>query len=314
ILFPDKKSAIAIALSQKLQCKSSFALKGLTYLSGFLLLQMKRDEEELSDFPAFCEIYLGYKNVFHDLISSDLQKSIIEILLLNDVLKAEDSLIFADSFEESDELDQGIWVKFLNRKLILFISIAMILLSSIVYFTQFRTSESIAISEEEEIIPLDSLTKLSDSLTQVAIDSSKLQSDSTKNLYWTIGKNFWVPKQSSIVQLHTFLTDSTAKEALILPCFEIAFNSENDQLTQTKEYFFKRFTEGFQIFKEVRLEIYAFSEKDSQSALKRGFLLKNRLVGEGLSPKRINVLPISGGISPDASIPLNAQVVFKVIK
>ncbi|MEY2793597.1 MAG: hypothetical protein RJA76_1589, partial [Bacteroidota bacterium] len=42
ILFPDKKSAIAIALSQKLQCKSSFALKGLTYLSGFLLLQMKR--------------------------------------------------------------------------------------------------------------------------------------------------------------------------------------------------------------------------------------------------------------------------------
>lgn len=314
ILFPDKKSALAIALSQKMQCKSSFFLKGLTFDLGIFVLQLKKEEESLKDFSTFCEHFISFKSVFADLISNDLQKSIIEILLLNDVLKTDNNLIFTDSFEESEELEVGRFSKFLNNKWLLIVAIAALLISLIIYFTAIKSDNTVSIDESEEIIPLDSLNKLNDSLTQVAVDSTKLLSDSTITLSWTPGKNFTIPKQSSLVSLHAFLNDSTAIDPLNLSSYEVSFNNETDQVAQSKEYFFKRFTEGLQVYKDVKIEIIAFSDKDSKSALKRGFFLKNRLVGEGLSPKRIAVVSSNAGINPDASIPLNNQVVIRVLK
>jgi hypothetical protein len=314
ILFPDKKSAIAIGVSQKLQCKSSFLLKGLTYLLGVLMIQLKRDENDLKDFNSFCDYFISYKNVFSEHISPDLQKTIIEILLLNDVLKSDTNLLFSDSFEESEELEDQAFSRFLKNKILL-IFISIVLIGSLVfYLIRSKSENTVNIDDTEEIIPIDSLNKLNDSLTQVAVDSTKLQSDSTVSLFWTNGKSFTIPKQSTIVSLHTFLTDSTVKDPITLNCFEVTFENESDQILSSKDYFFKRFSEGLQLNKDIKLEILTFSDKDSKSALKRGFFIKNRFVGEGISPKRISVVPSIAGISPDANVPLNAQVVFRVLK
>lgn len=314
ILFPDKKSALAIGLSQKMKCKSSFFIKGLTYFLGVLVLELKKEESELNQFTSFCDYFLSFKAAFSELVSTDLQKSIIEILLLNDVLKSDFSLIYADTFEETEESKQNGLKNLLNRKNISIACGILFLVGLTFYLTVIRSDNTVVIEESEEIIPLDSLNKLNDSLTQVAVDSTKLLADSTVSLSWTAGKSFAVPKQSALVTLHTFLTDSTAKDPLVLTCYEISFDNETDQLAHAKDYFLKRFTEGLQVYKEAKIEIISFSEKDAKSAQKRGFYLKNRLVGEGLSPKRISVLPNSVGINPDASLPLHAQVVFKVLK
>jgi len=314
ILFPDKKSAIAIAVSQKMQCKSSFVLKGLTYILGTLVLQLKNEEDQLSDFSNFCQYISNYKQQFSELIPSDIQKIVMEILLLNDVLKSDTSFVFSESLDEPTDEDESKIIAFFNNKIVIVFVVLLLVGGLIYYFSNYQQKNSVAIDETDEIIPIDSLNKLNDSLTQVAVDSTKLMSDSLVTIFWHEGKSFTIPKQSAIVSLHSFLSDSTLKEPIQLTCFEISFDNESDQLIHTKDYFFKRFTEGLQLHKDARIEILAFSEKDVKSALKRGFYLKNRLVGEGLSPKRISVVSSIVGVKSDESIPLQSQVIFKIFK
>jgi hypothetical protein len=47
--------------------------------------------------------------------------------------------------------------------------------------------------------------------------------------------------------------------------------------------------EGLNKYKDVSLKILVQSGKDDRASLKRGFVIKNRLVGEGLSPARMEV-------------------------
>lgn len=311
ILFPDKKSALAIHVSQKFHCKSSFVLKGLSYVLGMVALELKKQEQDIEEFNAYCDFILSYKSDFNEIISNDLQKAFIDILLLSDVIKADGLSIFPDSFEEADDEESFVAKLFTKRNSIILLS--LILLIGVTLFFRFIQKENtVSVDETEDIIPLDSLNKLNDSLIQAVVDSTKLASDSTLSLSWTEGKVFTLPKQSAIVLLHQYLTDSTATTPLDLPCFEITFQTESDQIGQVKEYFFRRFVEGFQAYPNSKIEIVAFSEKDSKSALKRGFMLKNRLVGEGLSPKRISILPANNDFKPDTSIPLNAQVIFRI--
>lgn len=313
VLFPDKKSAIAIGISQKMQCKSSLVLKGLTFVLGTLALQLKQEEEKIADFSSFCSYISSYKQQFSTLIFSDIQKIIIEILLLNDVLKSDSTFDFSVSLDEPEEEESG-FSGFVNSKIVIVLVVVLLLGGLGYYFTSFNQQNTVELDETDDIIPIDSLNKLNDSLTQVAVDSTKLLADSLVSLSWNSGKMFSVPRQSSIVTLHSFLSDSTNKEPIQLTSFEVSFDNESDQIIHSKDYFFKRFTEGLQLYKDVKIEIVAFSEKDSKSALKRGFYLKNRLVGEGVSPKRISVLPSISGVNPDASFPLQSQVVFRIIK
>lgn len=313
VLFPDKKSAIAIGISQKMQCKSSLVLKGLTFVLGTLALQLKQEEEKIADFSSFCSYISSYKQQFSTLIFSDIQKIIIEILLLNDVLKSDSTFDFSVSLDEPEE-EESRFSGFVNSKIVIVLVVVLLLGGLGYYFTSFNQQNTVELDETDDIIPIDSLNKLNDSLTQVAVDSTKLLADSLVSLSWNSGKMFSVPRQSSIVTLHSFLSDSTNKEPIQLTSFEVSFDNESDQIIHSKDYFFKRFTEGLQLYKDVKIEIVAFSEKDSKSALKRGFYLKNRLVGEGVSPKRISVLPSISGVNPDASFPLQSQVVFRIIK
>lgn len=314
ILFPDKKSAIAIHVSQKLQCKSSLVLKGLAYFLGVYAIELKQNEGNINEFNKYGEYILGYKGQFNELIATDLQKILIDILLLNDVLKSDGLAIFADSFEEAEENDQSILAKLFTKKNVVIVAVLVVLVGITLFLRFIQERQTVSVEDTEEIIPIDSLNKLNDSLVQAVVDSTKLASDSTVELSWTNGKKFLVPKQSAVVQLHTFLSDSTITDPLEITCYEIIFAPETDQVSQAKDYFFKRFAEGFQANQDARLEIISFSEKDLKSAMKRGFLLKNRLVGEGISPKRISIRQSNLDYKPDPSIPLNSQVIFRITK
>jgi len=313
ILFPDKKSALALQISQKLNCKSSVVMKGLAFFLGVLVIEFKKEEDTLSDFTAFCQNVIQSKSQFSDHISPEIQKVIIDILLLNDVLKVDlDSL--NTSNDEVERYSESNLSAILSAKNI-GIALAILLLTGISLFFLLRKSNEEEVSfESEDIIPLDSLNKLNDSLTQAVVDSAKLDSDSTQILAWPGGKDFVLPKQSAIVTLHSFLMDSTQTEKLLLPTYEFSFDNSNDQISTTKDYFFKRFVEGLQTHKNSKLEIFTFSDQGTKAALKRGFILKNRLVGEGLSPIRIEVKSGTLEVKPDNSIALNAQVVFRVSK
>ncbi|RVU26830.1 hypothetical protein EOJ36_02210 [Sandaracinomonas limnophila] len=313
ILFPDKKSALALQISQKLNCKSSVVMKGLAFFLGVLVIEFKKEEDTLSDFTAFCQNVIQSKSQFSDHISPEIQKVIIDILLLNDVLKVDlDSL--NTSNEDVEKYSETNFSAILSAKNIGIALVILIFVGISLFFLVRKSNEEEVSFESEEIIPLDSLNKLNDSLTQAVVDSAKLDSDSTQILAWPGGKDFVLPKQSAIVTLHSFLMDSTQTEKLLLPTYEFSFDNSNDQISTTKDYFFKRFVEGLQTNKNSKLEIFTFSDQGTKAALKRGFILKNRLVGEGLSPIRIEVKSGTLEVKPDNSIALNAQVVFRVSK
>jgi hypothetical protein len=116
-----------------------------------------------------------------------------------------------------------------------------------------------------------------------------LRSDSLISLIWPKGTLFEVPKNSVVVGLHQYLSDSTQIDAIELEADEIQFNDQTDLLDKPVDYVFKRMAEGLNRYKDVSIKIVVNSDKDERSSLKRGFVLKNRFVGEGLSPARIEV-------------------------
>lgn len=285
ILLPDKKSAVATLLGSEVGLKSSSIIKGLTLsyaLYGFRLKE--RDYESLRDFKSFGEYYLPYKNDFYTLAPAKIQVVLADILVLKDVLKG-DSFLPEDTFHLND--DRPKW----NLKLI---SMAMgVLVLFVLGLVWFIGKDKSAETEDKEdigqIIPLDSLNKLNDSLTKAVLDSVKLTNDSLMTLVWPDGKPFQVPKASAVVAFHTYATDSTAINPLDLTCTELDFDEQSDLLVKPTTYLFKRIADGMNKFKEVDLQIEVSSDKGAEKAKQRAFVLKNRFVGEGLNQKRISV-------------------------
>jgi hypothetical protein len=70
---------------------------------------------------------------------------------------------------------------------------------------------------------------------------------------------------------------------------ELQFDNQTDLLFESNDLVFKRLAEGLYAFKDVHVKLVVKSGKSERSSLKRGFVLKNRLVGEGVVPARIEV-------------------------
>jgi outer membrane protein OmpA-like peptidoglycan-associated protein len=126
-------------------------------------------------------------------------------------------------------------------------------------------------------------------LTQAVLDSNRLKADSLTTLVWPDGKPFDVSKSSVIVPVFRYLMDSTQKESETFLANELQFDTKTDLLNETNEQVFKSLAAGLYKFKEVQVKVVVNSDKDDRASLKRGFVLKNRLVGEGVSPARIEV-------------------------
>ena len=319
VLMPDKKSAIANALSQNLNCRSSFILRGLSIIFTLYGEFLKNETVQiLSNWKGYAEYFSPYKqSIFWENIPERVQKSISEILLLSDIFKESSSSILQLSDESEisisdDEKDKH----FLLSPVVITSFVLFILLSGAIYFYLNNKNEDVENigSDTEEIIPLDSLNKLNDSLTKAVIDSNRIKNDSLVTLIWHNGKEFQVPTNSAIVKIHSYLIDSTQTEPLQVFCTEISFNDETDQLNKTPEYFYKRLVEGLNAYKKTKLKLYAFSSEGNISATRRGFFLKNRLVGEGLSPKRVEVNTKANSLKSDTDYPLNGQVVLEFQK
>jgi hypothetical protein len=301
ILLPDKKSAIATLLGGQLGAKSSTIIKGLTLsyaLYGFRLKEF--DYDALRDFKSFGEYYQPTKNDFYALAPTKIQVALIDILVLKDVLKG-DSVVYDEPFSPSDDTAK------LNYTFIISLVLGGLLVALILFFVN-RNSEEAPIDKEEtsEIIPIDSLAKLNDSLTKAVLDSAKSKNDSLVSLVWPEGKPFQVPKESIIVAFHAYLSDSTVVTPLDLTCTELEFSDKTELLATPKTYLFKQMASGLNKFKEVDVQVQVSSEKGPATAKEHAYVLKNRLVGEGLNPKRITVATL-----PNSS---NNEIIFSFRK
>ena len=301
ILLPDKKSAIATLLSGQLGAKSSTIIKGLTLsyaLYGYRLKEF--DYDALRDFKSFGEFYQPLKNDFYALAPAKIQISLIDILVLNDLFKG-DNVVFEDTFLSTDEGAPR------NYALLISLILGGVLVALVLFFvTRNGKEEEVEKEETSEIIPIDSLVKLNDSLTKAVLDSSKAKNDSLVTLVWPEGKPFEVPKESIIVAFHAYLSDSTVVAPLDLACTELAFSEKTELLENPKTYLFKQMASGLNKFKEVDVQIQVSSEKGPNIAKEHAYVLKNRLVGEGLNPKRISVATL-----PNSS---NNEIIFSFKK
>ncbi|MCZ2474067.1 hypothetical protein G9H61_01310 [Aquirufa ecclesiirivi] len=316
ILMPDKKSAIALLVSRELKCKSSLVVKGLSICFAMYGNRLKLvDIACMKDWNSFGEHFFAQKHDFASLCPPKLQGSISEILLLSDVFKHESSSfpINSEEFELNSDEEGG---SSTNWKVIGLILGSLVLASAIAWFvyTKMTKEDEVVSADTEEIIPIDSLAKLRDSLSKLSADSARIASDSLTHLSWPDGKAYDVPKTSALVPMFEYLTDTTNTESSELRVSEISFDAETNQLVSPFDAFFKKMAEGLNKYKDVQIRIFAFAENDAKSGLKRGFVVKNRLVGEGISPNRIEVKAAGNNISPEASVPINSQVLLILSK
>jgi hypothetical protein len=290
ILIPDKKSAIAMLLSREMGAKSSSIVKGLTLFFGIYGYRIKQEEySALKDWKAYGEYFSGLKQEFFVLCPSHIQYNVSEILLLSDILRVDTGALLTYS-DDQEPLKEGGVLQNLTINTFVYMLIILILGGGVIWYTTFRSTETEeVVSDTEEIIPIDSLNKLNDSLTRAVLDSTKIRADSLISLVWPNGTAFDVPKSSVIVGMHRYLSDSTQTEPLELPANELVFDEQSDLLDKPVNYIFKRTAEGLNRYKEVSLKIFVQSGKGERASLKRGFVIKNRLVGEGLSPSRVEV-------------------------
>lgn len=301
ILLPDKKSAIATLLGGQLGAKSSTIIKGLTLCYALYGYRLKEfDYDALRDFKSFGEFYQPLKNDFYALAPAKIQISLIDILVLNDLFKG-DNVVFEDTFSSTEEGAPR------NYALLISLILGGLLVALVLFFvTRNGKEEEVEKEETSEIIPIDSLAKLNDSLTKAVLDSSKAKNDSLVTLVWPEGKPFEVPKESIIVAFHAYLSDSTVVAPLDLACTELAFSEKTALLENPKTYLFKQMASGLNKFKEVDVQIQVSSEKGPNIAKEHAYVLKNRLVGEGLNPKRISVATL-----PNSS---NNEIIFSFKK
>jgi hypothetical protein len=306
ILIPDKKSAIAMILSRSLNCKSSSFLKGLSVVFSLYGLRLKEvDYPALKDWKSFGEYFIDQKDDLNALCSTKVLLAISEIMLLSDILKLE--MTHLDHMEDDREIPAN---RFQLKHLIYVIGILLVS-GLVIWYTNFRADEEILMNPElEELIPVDSLTKLNDSLTRAVLDSNALKNDSISRLTWPDGSLFEVPKKSILVSLHTYLLDSTALAPLELLANEVHFDVASDALPASDAYLFKLMASALNKSKQVDVKVVAFSDSGDKLALKRGFIVKNRLVGEGLSQKRIEVSNVTADYAPDPSFASSNQVLF----
>jgi hypothetical protein len=322
VLIPDKKSALATVLSQDLNSRSSLILKGLSVffaLYGDFFANVS--SHLLVDWKSFADFFGNYKNNIFDVnIPPKVQKSISEILLISEIYKESNSHLLV----HNDDVDSGSVHqiddenRFYNSKKFIFVFLLVLLFGIIgAYFYLNKNVDSEVVNNDtEELIPVDTLNKLNDSLSKaVVVDSSQLKVDSVVTLmWWPKGKEFKVANNSSLVKLYQYVNDSSQVESIQIPTFEFSFDNKTDQIVNKNDMYFKYLVEGLNKFKNVKVRIFAFSDNSIETALKRGFLLKNRLVGEGLSPKRIEVKYNRNVANPDMTKPMNEQVVLEFKK
>jgi hypothetical protein len=311
ILIPDKKSAIATVISREFGCKSSSFLKGLSVVFGLYGFKLKEEDyDSLKDWKSFAEFYIVKKGDFSILCPSNLRFAISDILLLSDVLKLDpEALVYLTEDPERDELRSK--SSFFDQKSLVFIIITIILSGFTIWYTLFKPAPEPEITADlEEVIPIDSLNKLNDSLTKAVLVSNRIKKDSIFTLKWPDGTQYVVPKKSILVDLHRYLMDSTQTSPLELICQELIFDENTDVLLKPTDYLFRQLSIQMNKAKNMDVQIAAISSKDDKSSFKRGFIIKNRLVGEGLSFKNISVQ----SIVESANSQVDSRVKFIFIK
>ena len=187
------------------------------------------------------------------------------------------------------------------------------LLSLMVYWFVDRKPSNSG-NPSNEIIEKQELELLKDSLELERLKALKFKEDSTYQYQLDEDHTIDLIASSSLVSVIEFLNDpSIQNDTLAIMAFEIGFSSVNDELIENREGFLRDIYRILYYNNHSEILIKAFSEFGNKSAERRSFFLKNRLVGEGISGKRIkidsNYLP-----KPDPEFSLNSQISIRVTK
>jgi hypothetical protein len=263
----------------------------LSVIFGLYGYKLKdEDYDSLKDWKSFAEFFIVKKGDFSILCPTNLRFAISDILLLSDVLKLDpETLVYLTDNQERDDVKSKSTL--FDQKNLIYIIITLILSGFTIWYTLFKSVAEPEISTDlvEDVIPVDSLNKLNDSLTQAVLDSNRIKKETLFTLNWPDGTQVEVPKESILVDLHTYLMDSTQTSPLELICQELVFDENTNLLLKPTDYFFKQLSIQMNKSKNVDVQISAISINNYKSSFKRGFIIKNRLVGEGLSFKKISV-------------------------
>ncbi len=191
--------------------------------------------------------------------------------------------------------------------------VLLCLLSLMVYWFVDRKPSNSG-NPSNEIIEKQELELLKDSLELERLKALKFKEDSTYQYQLDEDHTIDLIASSSLVSVIEFLNDpSIQNDTLAIMAFEIGFSSVNDELIENREGFLRDIYRILYYNNHSEILIKAFSEFGNKSAERRSFFLKNRLVGEGISVKRIkidsNYLP-----KPDPEFSLNSQISIRVTK
>lgn len=311
-LYGNLKSAVIIDYAAKFKTSNKKFEEILAYFLGFSLLNIfhnsKFIEQNGKETLAFCLVnefnskYYSYSKTsefkelafklniqFDDTNSSILESSTIHIFLSR--LK---SILISKSF----------WM----------IGFIFLCLISLIVYWLIEKNPSKSDNSSHEIIEKQEIDALKDSLELERLKAFKFKEDSTYQFQLDEDHTIDLKASSSLVPVIEFLNDpSIQNDTLAIMAFEIGFSSVNDELTENREGFLRDIYRILYYNNHSEILIKAFSEFGNKSAERRSLFLKNRLVGEGISVKKIkidsNYLP-----KPDPEFSLNSQISMRVTK
>lgn len=305
-IFGNLKSAVIIDGASTHRLSNKVFEEILAYLFGICLIKIQKDyqfslkqTEELVNF-----INESFDSKYRE-APSKFQK-IIQILN------------FTYEVHESFSVGASSFSIFLSRAKSIILSRIFWVLAFILFFASFLVLNFLKSQEEENIAEKKSLNEkrlefLKDSLNEAKIKTEILNNDSVETFFLGENQTINIAKSSSLHQIIQYLADSTQKEPLELMVYELRFSNSNDEISEINPQYLADLNRILSYYSSVTIYLKAFSDNGQSSAEKRALFLKNRLIGEGLSVKRIQIMAQSSS-SANPLYSTNSQVFFKLTK
>lgn len=278
----------------------------LTYSMGICLLSIYDDISELDDVESFEKYIISKFNEKYYSNPSIRLNKIIQTLNIN--FEAHESFTIGSS--EFGVLLSKLKSIFLSR--IFWIISLIIILISFLYIKISNNSIDENIKTQKGL-DYQKIEKLKDSLNEIKIQTEILNNDSLQTFRLDDSHTIDLAKSSSLINILEYLNDSTRNDTLEIRVFELRFANKNDEIFEINKDYIKNLYRILYYNPNSLIYIKAYSDLGMASADRRAMFLKNRLIGEGVSVKRIFLdSNFSNQINP--AYALNSQVHFRITK
>lgn len=278
----------------------------LTYSMGICLLSIHDDISELDDIESFEKYIISKFNEKYYSNPSIRLNKIIQTLNIN--FEAHESFSIGSS-------EFGVFLSklksiFLSR-IFWIISLIIILISFL--YIKISNNSIEENNKTQKDLDYQKIEKLKDSLNEIKIKKEILNNDSIQTFRLDDSHTIDLAKSSSLINILEFLNDSTRIDTLEIRVFELRFANKNDEIFEINKDYIKNLYRILYYSPNSLIYLKAYSELGMNSANRRALFLKNRLIGEGVSLKRI-IIDSSFSNQIDPAFALNSQVHFRITK